>query len=228
MVLSVDELNRHPRPVQRRLLRQAVASVRGNLRRIGFDAIERGLDLLAPHAGGAVCLPGKMRISRKKGHHLTLRVEPTDHGDAVSAFAVTIPSTGSFTIREIGAVMCFSTVPVPSPEALHTAGHCVAFFDMSTIQFPLMVRNFRHGDRFRPLGLGGTQKVKKFFIDRKVPRRERSRIPLVVCGDHIVWIAGQRLDDRVRITSSTRSVLRAEWRPAGQGLPSRENGGKKR
>ncbi|MCG6893207.1 MAG: tRNA lysidine(34) synthetase TilS [Desulfobacteraceae bacterium] len=221
--LSIDELARHPRPIQRRLLRRAIASVRGNLRRIGFDAVERGLDLLDSKQSAAVCLPGRLRISLERDGCLTLRTGGPEEPEAVSPFAVTIPAPGRYPIPEIGSVMRFSTVPVPSAERLHTAGHGIAFFDMSTIQFPLIVRNFRPGDRFRPLGLQGTQKIKKFFIDRKVPRTERSRIPLVVCGDAVVWIAGQRLDERVRVTASTRQVLQVEWRSAGHDRPVHGN-----
>lgn len=224
MVLSGAELARQPRPVQRRMLRGALSAFRGSLRGIDFAAVERGLSLVRPDAPAAVCLPGGTRMVREAQNRIVLCRASTKRQEAANPFSVAIPGPGAYRLPGMAGMMQFSAVSPPGAETLHTAGHRVAFFDMSTIQFPLTVRNFRPGDRFRPLGLNGTQKVKKYFIDRKVPRSQRSRTPLVVCGDDVVWIAGQRMDDRVRITPSTRTALRIEWLPADGGLPLRGNG----
>jgi len=71
----------------------------------------------------------------------------------------------------------------------------------------LRVRNFRPGDRFHPLGAKGNQKLKEFFIDHKVPKIERPRIPLLVSGERIVWVAGFRIDERAKVTEKTKKVL---------------------
>ena len=64
-----------------------------------------------------------------------------------------------------------------------------------------------------PLGGPGTRKVKSFLIDRKVPVDERGRIPLVLSGDRIAWVVGQEIDDRFKVTGSTRRVLILEKEP---------------
>jgi tRNA(Ile)-lysidine synthase len=74
----------------------------------------------------------------------------------------------------------------------------------------LLVRNFHPGDRITPLGLNGTQKVKKVFIDRKVPREDRARYPLLVCDDLILWIVGVRQSEIAKIKSHTRRWLKVE------------------
>jgi len=79
---------------------------------------------------------------------------------------------------------------------------------------PLAVRAWRFGDRFRPLGLGGTKKLQDFFVDAKVPRPSRGRVPLVVSGDRILWVVGHRIDEAGRITAGTRRALRLTARPA--------------
>ncbi len=86
----------------------------------------------------------------------------------------------------------------------------VALLDYQSLRFPLRMRNFRPGDRFQPLGTEGTQKLKDFFIDHKIPRFERPQIPLLISGEEIAWIAGYRIDERVKITPNTRRVLRVE------------------
>jgi tRNA(Ile)-lysidine synthase len=86
----------------------------------------------------------------------------------------------------------------------------VALLDYQSLQFPLRIRNFRPGDRFQPLGAKGTQKLKEFFIDHKIPRFERPKTPLLLSGEEIIWIMGYRIDERVKITEKTERVLKVE------------------
>ena len=70
------------------------------------------------------------------------------------------------------------------------------------------MRNRRTGDRFRPSGLAGTKKLQDFFVDRKIARRERDRVPLVVDqSDRIIWVAGHAVDDQFRVTDLAQAVL---------------------
>jgi len=86
----------------------------------------------------------------------------------------------------------------------------VAFLDYERLDLPLKMRNFRPGDRFQPLGTKGTQKLKSFFIDHKIPKFERPSIPLLISGEMIAWIVGYRIDERVKITGKTQKVLKVE------------------
>ncbi|MCG0239179.1 MAG: tRNA lysidine(34) synthetase TilS [Firmicutes bacterium] len=61
---------------------------------------------------------------------------------------------------------------------------------------PLAVRTWRPGDRIYPVGMSGSKKLQDLFVDSKVPRARRSRIPLVVAGDAVVWVVGLRVDRR--------------------------------
>ena len=106
------------------------------------------------------------------------------------------------------------SIPSPSPIKGEGGGD-TACFDFEELQFPLKIRSFRPGDRFRPLGMRGTQKVKAFFIDHKVPRFERERVPLLVSGERIIWVIGHRIDDGVKVTEKTRKVLKVQVRQIG-------------
>ena len=82
-----------------------------------------------------------------------------------------------------------------------------AYLDEEKLQFPLILRNFRPGDRFVPLGMTGHKKIKDFFIDLKIPVESRALIPLLVSGDRPVWVGGYRIDDGYKVTSKTKRVL---------------------
>jgi len=78
------------------------------------------------------------------------------------------------------------------------------------VRFPLILRNFHPGDRFSPLGMTGTQKVKDFFINNKISREDRGKCPMLLSDDRIIWVVGLRIDYSVKVTSATRTVLKAE------------------
>jgi len=87
-------------------------------------------------------------------------------------------------------------------------GANTAYFDVDKINFKkLLLRNRREGDRFKPFGLRGTKKLSDFFIDRKIPRRLRDRVPLLVEGEDILWVVGIRRADKARITEDTKKIL---------------------
>jgi len=85
-----------------------------------------------------------------------------------------------------------------------------AFLDLESLRFPLRMRNFRPGDRFCPLGVKGSQKLKDFFINRKVPKFDRPKIPLLLSGEMIAWVVGHRIDERVKVTEKTNKILKVK------------------
>jgi tRNA(Ile)-lysidine synthase len=81
---------------------------------------------------------------------------------------------------------------------------------MEKLTFPMQLRSTLPGDRFKPLGMKGTQKVKDFFINNKIPRDIRGKTPVLVSGETIAWIVGHRIDEGFKITQQTKNVLKIE------------------
>jgi tRNA(Ile)-lysidine synthase len=70
------------------------------------------------------------------------------------------------------------------------------------------VRNWHAGDVIRPAGLGGRKKLQDVFVDAKLPREARARLPLVVdADDRVLWVPGLALDERLRVTGGTKAVV---------------------
>jgi tRNA(Ile)-lysidine synthase len=84
------------------------------------------------------------------------------------------------------------------------------YMDYACIVPPLVVRRPQPGDRIQPLGMTGMKKLKHHFIDSKIPIRLRAQVPLLVDGQSVIWIVGQMLSERVKLTDETTKVLKIE------------------
>ena len=87
----------------------------------------------------------------------------------------------------------------------------VALLDAGKIPFPLTLRHWQHGDRFRPLGMKGSKLLSDFFVDQKFTETQKEQVLLLVSADgDIVWVVGYRIDDRYKVTLETKSVFRCD------------------
>jgi tRNA(Ile)-lysidine synthase len=82
----------------------------------------------------------------------------------------------------------------------------------------LTLRSWRDGDAFVPLGMSSRKKISNFFVDEKVPAYRKHRIPILATADgEIVWVCGLRIDDRFKVTATTRRVLKLEFHSFTEG-----------
>ena len=86
----------------------------------------------------------------------------------------------------------------------------VAYLDADKVLMPLVIRNAKPGDSFRPFGMKGEKKIKNFFSDKKVELKERKRVPLVFFGDLLGWVGGMRIHHALRVTTGTKRILKIE------------------
>jgi tRNA(Ile)-lysidine synthase len=96
--------------------------------------------------------------------------------------------------------------PWPPPEK--------AWLNPARVSLPLTARHWRPGDRFWPQGAPGPKKLQDFLVDAKIPRWLRPHIPLVAAAGEIVWVAGLRLADPVKLTPDSRDVVEITVAPA--------------
>jgi tRNA(Ile)-lysidine synthase len=218
IVLSVSMLNQYHPALQRRIIRMTIEKLKGNLKRIQFVNVNSAVNLIEGRSAyGKVDLPNRIEIQRDRDELYVIKEkrmlrdvgEKYRHSDMFT-FEYQIETLESVFIKEIGATIRFSEMSVDKMFDYRYAGQHIGFFDKNTLGFPMVIRNFRPGDVFRPLGAGGTQKLKKFFIDKKVPRSKRIKCPILLSRGKIIWVAGYRIDESVKVVPSTRNILKAE------------------
>lgn len=83
----------------------------------------------------------------------------------------------------------------------------IAVLDLDKLSFPLLLRPWKHGDFFMPLGMNRIKKLSNFFIDSKVSIIDKSKTYILQSKNDIVWVVGQRIDDRYKISESTKNIL---------------------
>ncbi|MFY8098105.1 MAG: tRNA lysidine(34) synthetase TilS, partial [Flavobacterium sp.] len=85
------------------------------------------------------------------------------------------------------------------------------FVDADKIEFPLIIRKWREGDVFYPLGMKGSKKVSKFFKDEKISIFDKQKIWILESNKNIVWIIDYRQDDRFKVEQTTQTTLKIEF-----------------
>ena len=161
--------------------------------------------LLSRRPNNAVTLPYGIRVKRVYGELIF-----TKRGDAPQVGATFEIKAGENAVPLLGITISVSVMgarPEVFPEERN-----IAFFDAARVS-DLTLRTFREGDRFTPLGMRGSVKVKDYFISRRIPADRRRQIPLLLTKGEIIWIVGERISDDYKVTAHTTRVLRVAVDP---------------
>src|SRR3954451_3496842 len=213
--IDVEGLRAAPVALQRALLWRVMTEVAGP-RPIAYDHVEAARRLIEGPGDTRVDLPGQ-RVQRIAARVvLTGRVpgalgRPAPDQRTVFRFPLSIP--GEVVLADAGWAVSADA----SARAIVSSieGPDVAQVRGDLCNGALAVRNRRPGDRFRPVGLDGQKKLQDYFVDRKVARERRDRVPLVVDEhDRIVWVAGFGIDAAFRVTDPPKAVVILKLRQA--------------
>ncbi len=208
-----------PLTLKRYLLRRCIESVLGNLEDIEAGHIEDVLSALDKPAGKAVGLPSGLSFTIEYDRYVLSKAAASlcPLPALGTEIALHIPGKTRVPGWNIEAVILLIS-EVSAGEG--KSGDYSAHFDFDRTGSRLTVRSRRPGDRFQPLGMSQPKKLNEFMIDARIPRLWRRNIPIVASPEHILWVVGWRIDERVKVANRTSRVLRLEFKRNDNVIPA--------
>jgi tRNA(Ile)-lysidine synthase len=216
IVLDLEGWRALPASLQRSTIREAVHRLRRTLRDIGFIHVENALVVARDGAtGDQSTLPQGLMLTVEYDHLVIGAADATPRLPdwpllvaGSDTMPVLIPGStplpGSSWQLEVSVV---AREDLPSDWASNR-DPWRAFVDAGVVGRRLWLRTRQTGDRFQPLGMNGsTVKLSDFLTNQKVPHNARDQLPLLVGDWGIIWVSGQRVDERTRVRDGTETVL---------------------
>ena len=127
--------------------------------------------------------------------------------DTSSSSIIIIEEKDKSVIFEQGVLQFEETNSKSRKDAFGTTSNQSASLDAKEIEFPLILRKWKAGDYFYPLGMQKKKKLSRFFIDQKLSKTEKEKVWVLEMNKKIIWIVGLRIDNRFKVTDKTSSVL---------------------
>lgn len=190
LMIRADRLKSLHPYLQKSLLYSFLADITGSQKDISSIHVELLKELLDGESGRELTLARGIR-ARKEYNRLILFQKPED----VIANSTKLPEIEvkmerfSFSGQEI------------------SKNQYTKFFDCDKIEKKLCLRFRQPGDYLYLRENGGKKKLNRYFIDEKIPSKERDRIPLLADGNHILWIVGYRISAYYKVTEMTKEIL---------------------
>lgn len=204
----------HP-ALQRRMVRWSLDQLHPGLKGIGFHHIETVLlKALTGQTGKTYPLPHQLWAEKGYTRLFLRKRDSKENQKGASRQSsrpeiILSPSANPIDLPEWGLRLTVSLHR--NRERLPVFSTCAASFDFDRISNPLTLREWRPGDCFVPTGMEGRhKKLQDLFVDAKIPKPQRTLIPILTCPEGILWVIGLRIDGRFLATEKTKGILIVE------------------
>lgn len=201
--IDKDSFIAEKKAIQRRIIRQALFELTGTLKDISYDMVENIIDLFYSkgqkeflfseyrvYSSYDKVLFGKIEIDNtKKTDDLILL-----NKEGKTKFNKYIINTGILNYQDF--------------KKIKNRNNTYYFDNKELLNQEIIVRTRKPGDKFKPFGMGGSKKIKKYFIDEKIPKDLREEIPLIVDeNNNILVILGHKRSDYYKISKDSKKIF---------------------
>lgn len=204
VLVHKEEFLKNHRTIQKRILREAIFELSGDLKNVQNKHIEKLMEFIySGRNGTALDLPkGLCAILKYKYFSISKEKKEIER----KKFEYNVNIGEILHIEEsdadiIASIVDRKDIKKPVKEKYKK------YFDWDKVQNSLVLRNRRNGDRFTPFGMKGSKKLKDFFIDEKISKSIRDEICLICEGNKIMWVIGHRMSENYKIDDTTQKIL---------------------
>lgn len=196
---KIEKFNKLHIALKRRIIRLLINKVKGNLNGIEGVHIEECIKLIEnKETGKYICLPDDIEcVLEYELFKIRKKIKLNRY-----EFNLKVPGT---IFLEEGIKIC--TQVMDKSVRTYKDTMFIKYFDYDKIKGGLVVRTRSEGDFMYPKGMNGRKKIKDIFIDKKVPRDMRDKIPVIALGSEILWIIGIRDTKNYKVDENTSRVL---------------------
>ena len=198
--LDVRTLSLVPPALARRVAREFIRELKGDLRAVSFDDIESVLGL---KEGKGMTVKKGLALRREAGRLVRVRRAPVPR-----AFEKSWDGRGEF--KAGGVTFRGKTADRPADFSPRGDDRRRAVLDRAKLVFPLVVRSRRPGDLYRPVGAPGRKKLKEILRAKGISRGDRDRLPVFLSGREIVWVPGLPAAEKFKVGASTKRLFSIE------------------
>ncbi|MCH5597649.1 tRNA lysidine(34) synthetase TilS [Niabella ginsengisoli] len=170
------------------------------LKPFGFNAPQLpDLIRMLDSDSGKYMLSASHRILKDRKHLIISSLKTIDNA------VIVIENEGSFAFAN-GMIKLIKEESNVVEKSEYTA-----VLDAARIQYPLLLRPWKMGDYFYPLGMTKKKKLSRFLIDKKLSLTDKEKVWVIEMNKKIIWVVGLRIDDRFKITDNTKSILKISF-----------------
>lgn len=201
VIIYKDAFNLHYSMLSR-IIRRAMMNIKGNLYNLESIHVENIIDIQKSGTGKTTMIPGGVVVTNVyKDIHFAMNKSKEEQDEFLREL-----NLGKNILPELKKII---TLTVISKEdyCKNIDENNIKYFDYDRVRKSITIRHRKEGDRFTPLGMKGSKKLKDLFMDLKIPREDRDTIPLLCFGEDISWIIGYRISDKFKINNETKNIL---------------------
>ena len=200
------------RALSKRLVRRIVENVKQRAGQLGAKHVETVLELAeSGRSGRSLPLPGGIEVRRERDALVFQAMGKKDSGSAPSRAREyeynidLVKGSAEVHVAELGCVFRFRVIDWPPKRGeTNTDG---AVLDRDRLRFPLVLREWRPGDRLRPLGHRNAHKLKRLLNEKRISRWERDGWPVLTSGGILAWARGFRVAAEFAADERTRAGM---------------------
>jgi tRNA(Ile)-lysidine synthase len=188
-----------------RIIRKALCTITGNLNNFEKVHIYDIINIQSKCTGKNIDLPNHITVNNRYGDiHISKKIEKTKKNDNDNEEYFIHKG-----INDISKYKLQVTIrSVNEKEKIDFRNNkLIKYFDFDKLGNKITIRHRKEGDRFVPLGMSGSKKLKDFFMDEKICKEYRDQIPIICFDNEIGWIVGYRVSELFKVDENTKNIL---------------------